>query len=74
MAIEKIKHFVSKDALNIEGLGKKVVEKFWEKILIRYPQDIFRLDYKKIKSLDGWASNQLSNLKYSIDTAQKNIT
>ena len=32
MAIEKIKHFVSKDALNIDGLGKRVVEKFWEKI------------------------------------------
>ena len=41
MTIEKIKHFVSKDALNIEGLGKKVVEKFWEKRFVRYPQDIF---------------------------------
>ena len=29
IAIEKIKHFISKDALNIDGLGKKVVEKFW---------------------------------------------
>ena len=52
--IEKIKHFVSKDALNIDGLGKKVVEKFWEKNFIRYPQDIFTLNYKKIENLDGW--------------------
>ena len=54
IAIEKIKHFVSKDALNIEGLGKKVVEKFWEIKLIKFPQDIFNLDYTKIASLDGW--------------------
>jgi len=73
MAIEKIKHFVSKDALNIDGLGKRVVEKFWEKKLIRYPQDIFKLDYKKISSLDGWGVQSVSNLKYSIDKS-KNIT
>ena len=73
MAIEKIKHFVSKDALNIDGLGKRVVEKFWEKKLIRYPQDIFKLDYKKITSLDGWGMQSVSNLKYSIDKS-KNIT
>jgi len=35
IAIEKIKHFISKEALNIDGLGKKVVEKFWELKLIR---------------------------------------
>ena len=30
IAVEKLKHFISKEALNIEGLGKKVIEKFWE--------------------------------------------
>ena len=73
MAIEKIKHFVSKDALNVDGLGKKVVEKFWEKNFIRYPQDIFKLDYKKIENLDGWGAQSVSNLKYSIDKS-KNIS
>ncbi len=72
ISIEKIKHFVSKDALNIDGLGKKVVEKFWEKKFIRYPQDIFKLDYNKIKSLDGWGHQSVQNLKYSIDKS-KNI-
>tara|TARA_B100001121_G_scaffold34755_1_gene29514 strand:- start:3820 stop:5841 length:2022 start_codon:yes stop_codon:yes gene_type:complete len=71
--IEKIKHFVSKDALNIDGLGKKVVEKFWEKKLIRFPQDIFKLNYEKIESLDGWGSQSVSNLKYSIEKS-KNIS
>ena len=71
IAIEKIKHFVSKDALNIDGLGKKVVEKFWEKKYIRFPQDIFKLNYKKIQNLDGWGSQSVSNLKFSIDKSRK---
>ena len=41
IAIEKIKHFISKEALNIDGLGKKVVEKFWDLNFIKKPQDIF---------------------------------
>ena len=53
IAIEKIKHFVSKEAFNIDGLGKKIIESFWELKLIRYPQDIFNLDYKKISDLMG---------------------
>ena len=73
MAIEKIKHFVSKDALNIDGLGKKVVEKFWEKGFIRFPQDIFKLKYNKIENLEGWGSQSVSNLKYSINKS-KNIS
>tara|TARA_Y100001970_G_scaffold7375_1_gene8455 strand:+ start:17179 stop:19206 length:2028 start_codon:yes stop_codon:yes gene_type:complete len=71
IAIEKIKHFVSKDALNIDGLGKKVVEKFWEKKFLRYPQDIFKLDFKKIENLDGWGFQSVSNLKYSIDKSKR---
>ena len=35
----------SKEALNIDGLGKKVVENFWDLKLIRYPYDIFDLKY-----------------------------
>ena len=73
IAIEKIKHFVSKDAINIEGLGKKVVENFWEKKIIRFPQDIFNLDYNKIEKLDGWGKQSVSNLKYSIE-ASKNLS
>ena len=72
IAIEKIKHFVSKEALNIEGLGKKVVEKFWELKFLKFPQDIFNLDYKKIEILDGWGSLSSLNLKEAIEKS-KNI-
>ena len=67
ISIEKIKHFVSKEALNIDGFGKKIVENFWKLKLIRLPQDIFKLDYAKIENLDGWGKLSVSNLKYSIN-------
>ncbi len=71
MTKEKIKHFVSKEAFNIDGFGKKIVENFWELKLIKFPQDIFKLDYKKIKSMDGWGNLSTSNLKYAIDSKKK---
>ena len=71
IAIEKIKHFISKDAINIDGLGKKVIEKFWELKFIKLPQDIYNLDYQKISSLDGWGSQSASNLKFSIENSKK---
>ena len=53
-AKEKLKHIVSKDAFDIEGLGKKVIDNFWELKLVRTPADIFSLDYGKIEKLEGW--------------------
>ena len=55
-AKEKLKHIVSKEAFNIDGLGKKVIEQFWDLNLVRKPSDIFQLNYNKIKNLeDGGA-------------------
>ena len=71
IAIEKIKHFISKEAMNIDGLGKKVVENFWALHLIRFPQDIYQLDYNKISNLDGWGDLSVSNLKYSINQSKQ---
>ena len=73
IAIEKLKHFVSKDAFNIEGFGKKIVENFWNLNLIKLPHDIFNLDFKKIENLEGWGRQSMENLKYSINQ-RKNIS
>jgi DNA ligase (NAD+) len=73
ISIEKIKHFVSKDAFNIDGFGKKIVENFWKIKLIKLPQDIFKLDFEKIELLEGWGKQSVENLKYSINE-KKNIT
>jgi len=73
ISIEKLKHFVSKEAFNVDGFGKKIVENFWKLKLIKFPQDIFKLDYSKIEKLDGWGKLSVQNLKYSIDQ-KKNIS
>ena len=73
VSIEKLKHFVSKEAFNIEGFGKKIVENFWKLKIIKLPQDIFNLDYNKIEKLEGWGKLSVSNLKYSINE-KKNIS
>ena len=73
ISIEKLKHFVSKEAFNIDGLGKKIIEGFWNLKLIKYPQDIFKLDYDTIKELEGWGKLSAENLRYSINQ-KKNIS
>jgi len=67
IAIEKIKHFVSKQAFNIDGLGKKIIENFWNLRIIQLPQDIFNLDYNKIERLEGWGRLSVTNLEFSIN-------
>ena len=73
IAIEKLKHFVSKEAFNIEGFGKKIVENFWKLKILKFPQDIFKLNFKKIEKLEGWGRQSMQNLKYSINQ-KKNIS
>ena len=74
IAIERIKHFISKDAFNIDGFGKKIVENFWNLKLVRLPQDIFQLNYDKIEELEGWGKLSVANLKFSIEEKKKYFT
>ena len=69
-AKEKLKHIVSKEAFNIDGLGKKVIEQFWDLGLIKEPANIFELDYSKIKKLEGWGDLSINNLKKAIIKSQ----
>ena len=71
IAKEKLKHIVSKEAFNIEGLGKKVVDHFWNLKLIKEPSDIFMLDYKKIRNLEGWGEISIENLKNAVSKSKK---
>ena len=71
IAIEKLKHFVSKEAFDIDGLGKKIIENFWNLKHIKLPQDIFNLNYKQIEKLEGWGALSVSNLKYSIEEKKR---
>jgi len=71
IAVEKIKHFVSKEAFNIDGLGKKIVENFWHLNIIKFPYDIFNLNYFDIEKLEGWGKQSVANLKFSIEQKKK---
>ena len=70
-AREKLKHIVSKEAFNIEGLGKKVIEQLWDLNFIKKPSDIFDLDYSKIKNLEGWGELSINNLKKAVEKSKK---
>ncbi len=70
IAREKLKHIVSKEAFNIDGLGKKVIDQFWDLKLIRKPSDIFKIDYKEIENLEGWGKLSISNLKEAIEKSK----
>ena len=69
-AKEKLKHIVSKEAFNIDGLGKKVIDQFWDLKLIKIPSDIFKLNYDKLKGLEGWGELSIKNLKNAITSAK----
>ena len=51
---------------------EKIIEGFWQLQLVKFPYDIFRLDYNKIEKLEGWGKLSVENLKYSIN--EKNIS
>ena len=70
IAKEKLKHMVSKEAFNIDGLGKKVVDQFWDLKLIKEPSDIFELNFEKIMKLEGWGELSINNLKKAIKKSQ----
>jgi DNA ligase (NAD+) len=63
---------VSKDAMNIKGLGKDIVKRFVEEGLIQDILDVFRLDYDKILSLEGWKQQSVDNLRNSIAESKNN--
>ena len=67
-AVERLKHFVSRNAFDIEGLGSKQVEAFYEEGLIAQPGDIFRLKDRagEIATREGWGEKSLTNLLAAI--------
>ena len=75
--IAGLKHFVSKKAFNIEGLGGRIIEEFFQKGLIQQPADFFRLESKSKLGLNlieflgkGWGKKSLKNLFNSIEKAR----
>ena len=76
-AVEKLKHFVSRGAFDIEGLGAKQVETFYKDGWIREPADIFTLQARygsglqQLKNREGWGAKSAENLFAAIDERRK---
>ncbi len=78
-AVEKLKHFVSRAAFDIEGLGAKQVEAFYHDpdLAVKQPADIFTLarrdaaNLTKLKNRDGWGDTSAANLFQAIDDKRK---
>ncbi len=62
-AVERLKHFVSRDAFDIEGMGEKHVQAFWEDKLVRKPGDIFRLTPDQIAKREGWGETSATQAR-----------
>ncbi|MEE2705076.1 MAG: NAD-dependent DNA ligase LigA [Pseudomonadota bacterium] len=71
--IESLKHFVSRNAFDIEGLGGKNIQNFYKLGLINNPVEIFTLekrdrsDSSRLRNLDGWGKRSIKNLFDSIN-------
>ena len=72
--IEGIIHFASRDAMDIEGLGEKVAEQFFNQGFIRSIKDIYDLSQYRddIISLDGWKDKSIDNLLAGIEKSKEN--
>lgn len=68
-AVERLKHFVSKYAFDIDGLGDKIVREFFEEGIVRTPGDIFRLEKRadELRTRDGWGDLSVKNLLDAIE-------
>jgi DNA ligase (NAD+) len=61
-AVERLRHFVSRDAMDIEGLGARTIQEFFDDGLLRNPGDIFRLTASVIEGREGWGSVSAARL------------
>ena len=66
-AIERLKHFVSRRAFDIDGLGAKQIELFYDKGWVKEPANIFILDFDAISKLEGFGETSVNNLEASIN-------
>ncbi len=70
---ERLRHFVSRAALDIEGLGEKTIQEFLDLGWIREPADIFRLKAHRQELLarEGWKETSVSNLLAAIEAKRQ---
>ncbi len=69
-AEERLIHFVSKGAMDIEGLGKDIVKRFVAEGFIANIHDIYELNYDEVLALDGWKQRSVDNLRNGVEASK----
>ncbi|MCQ2419849.1 MAG: NAD-dependent DNA ligase LigA [Clostridia bacterium] len=65
-------HFVSREAMNIDGLGSAIIDVLIEKKMIANPADLYSLDYEAFAELDGQGKKSAENLRTAIENSKQN--
>jgi DNA ligase (NAD+) len=68
--VERMIHFVSKDAMDIKSFGEANVRKFFEMGLIKSIPDIYEFDVEKLSGIEGFGAKSISNLKLAIEASK----
>ena len=66
-----ISHFISRKAMNIDGLGEKIVDQLFEQGMLKNIADIYKLDFAVIETMDRFGKKSVENLKESIEISKK---
>ena len=66
-----ISHFISRKAMNIDGLGEKIVDQLFELGMLKNIADIYKLDFAVIENMDRFGKKSVENLKESIEISKK---
>lgn len=69
---ERLIHFVSVNAMDIQGLGEEIIRTFLREGIIKTIADIYQLDFEKISALEGWKAKSVNNLKASVEASKQN--
>ena len=69
---EQLTHFASRNAMNIDGLGPKIIEQLYTKKLVQDVADIYKLTADDLATLDGFKEKSINNLLTAIDNSKSN--
>ena len=70
--VDRLSHFVSRDAFNIEGLSEKTIKTFYDKFKVSYPYELFMLKAEMLEGLEGFKDKKIANIIDSIKKS-KNV-
>jgi len=68
--LQKMIFFVSKDAMDMAGLGKSLIERFYRLDMVKRIPDLYRLDYEKVSRLEGFGEKSAANLKKAVEESK----